>query len=89
MTGSETECPSCPLRYFTQRTISADGILTAEKCAKCPANKKVSSRGDTCIPCLKTDDICECEVLSLLNLSYLLFVKFTKLKYFLSHFNTN
>uniref|UniRef100_A0A0R3RLE1 Meckelin n=1 Tax=Elaeophora elaphi TaxID=1147741 RepID=A0A0R3RLE1_9BILA len=61
MTRSETECSSCPFRHFTQRTISADGILTAEKCTKCPANKKVSSRGDTCVPCLATDDRCECQ----------------------------
>ncbi|CAG9536684.1 unnamed protein product [Cercopithifilaria johnstoni] len=61
MTGNENQCSSCPYRYFAQRTITDDGILKAEKCSKCPANKKVSSRGDTCIPCLNTDDICECQ----------------------------
>lgn len=62
MTESETQCSSCPFRYFTQRTISANGTLMVENCAKCPANTKVSARGDTCIPCIKTDDSCECQV---------------------------
>ncbi|KAL3995461.1 Meckelin (Transmembrane protein 67) family protein [Acanthocheilonema viteae] len=61
MSGTENECPSCPFRHFAQRTISADGILVAQKCAKCPPNKKVSSHGDSCIPCVETDDICECQ----------------------------
>lgn len=62
MSRSEIEC-LCPPRHFTQRTVTADGTLVEEKCAKCPPNKKVSSGGDSCIPCLKTDDICECQVL--------------------------
>ncbi|VDM96302.1 unnamed protein product, partial [Onchocerca ochengi] len=61
MGKNETQCSSCPFRYFMQRTISTDGILKSENCKKCPANKKVSIHGDACIPCLKTDDSCECQ----------------------------
>ncbi|VDO50017.1 unnamed protein product, partial [Onchocerca flexuosa] len=61
MSENETQCSSCPFRHFVQRTISADGILKAENCKKCPANNKVSIHGDTCILCLKTDDSCECQ----------------------------
>ncbi|VDK88425.1 unnamed protein product [Litomosoides sigmodontis] len=60
LSQSEIEC-LCPPRYFMKRTVTADGILVEEKCAKCPSNKKVSSSGDSCVPCLKTDDICKCQ----------------------------
>ncbi|VIO94856.1 MGC26979 protein, putative [Brugia malayi] len=61
MTKTETQCSLCPFRHFMQRTISSNGTIMTETCAKCPANNKVSTYGDTCIPCLKTDDNCECQ----------------------------